>query len=87
MTNPNIHQEILSLTKRWQKLISSDHHKDRDCRWYIETVWKYGEEPKYYVTHYGYINDDIMISCPTYEDALETLRSVLDKVITKNENE
>ena len=68
----DINQEILKLTQEWRSLICSDYHKDRDCHWYIETAWSYAEEPKYYVRHYGYINDEIAISCSSYKDALES---------------
>jgi len=32
---------ITNLTNEWYQLISRDHHKDRDCHFYINTVWSY----------------------------------------------
>ena len=74
--------EITKLTGEWYKLIGSDHHKDRDCHWYIETKWSYGNSPVYIVNHYGYIiTDEINESCSTYEDALKTLKKILYREI------
>lgn len=85
MNNSIAYSKILRLTQKYQSLISCDHHKDRDCHWYIETAWSYGQEPKYYVRHYGYINDEIVISCASYEDALKALENILEEVIIKQE--
>lgn len=79
----NINQEIVKLTQEWRSLLSSGHHKDRDCHWYIETVWSYGQEPKYYARHYGYILDEISIACVSYEDALNALKNELESAIEK----
>ena len=32
-----------------------DHHKDKDCKWYIMEAWEYGSYPHYYIEHDGYI--------------------------------
>ena len=62
--------EITYLTDQWYCLIGREHHKDRDCHWYIETKWSYGDPPKYFVRHYGYILDEISEECSSYEEAL-----------------
>lgn len=56
-------------------------HKDRDCHWYIEVAWSYGEEPEYKVIHNGYIIGNIEINCTSYELALLELKQLLQKAI------
>jgi hypothetical protein len=77
----NIIEEITKLTEEWYHLIGKDHHKNRDCHWYIETKWSYGYPPKYSVQHLGYILDDIVIECSSYEEALTFLRDTLKEKI------
>jgi hypothetical protein len=74
-------EEITQLTEEWYKLIGPDHHKDRDCHWYIETKWSYGDPPKYTIQHWGYILDDIVKEFSSYEEALVGLKEVLKKEI------
>lgn len=74
-------KEITELTDEWYYLIGKDHHKDRDCHWYIETRWSYGYEPVYVVQHFGYILDTIEQEYDTYEKALEALKNVLVNAI------
>ena len=73
----NIIEEITKLTDEWYGLIGSDHHKDKDCHWYIETKWSYGQPPKYSVQHFGYILDDIVEECDSYDEALLKLKEIL----------
>jgi hypothetical protein len=73
----NIIEEITKLTDEWYRLIGSDHHKDRDCHWYIETKWSYGYPPKYIVNHFGYILDEIIEECDSYDEALLKLKEIL----------
>ena len=73
--------EITKLTDEWYRLIGKDHHKDRDCHWYIQTTWSYGLSPKYVVQHYGYIIDTIQEEFNTYEEALDFLKETLIKEI------
>lgn len=70
-------QEITKLTDEWYFLIGKNHHKDRDCHWYIETKWSYGYPPKYTVQHWGYILDEIEEEFDSYEKALERLKKLL----------
>ena len=74
-------EEITKLTAEWYHLIGSDHHKDRDCHWYINTKWSYGNSPTYAVEHYGYILDHIEVECDTYDDALKCLKRELEAAI------
>lgn len=74
--------EISKLTEEWYNLIGPEHHKDRDCHWHINTTWSYGNSPVYVVEHFGYIiNEQIIKTCATYEDALKTLKIILKKEI------
>jgi hypothetical protein len=73
--------EITKLTDEWYHLIGKDHHKDRDCHWYIETKWSYGCEPVYTIQHNGYILDNIVEECNSYEEALTVLRDTLKEKI------
>lgn len=61
-------KEITRLTALWFKCL--DYHKDRDCHWYIQQVWSYGDDPYWEVQHYGYIYQDVSIRCDTYDKAL-----------------
>ena len=75
--NNNIIEEITQLTDAWRSLIVTDHCKDRDFHWYIETKWSYGYPPKYSVQHWGYILDDIVEECNSYDEALLKLKEIL----------
>jgi hypothetical protein len=88
----SIVEEITKLSDEWYTLIGPSHHKDRDCHWYIETKWSYGQPPVYTVHHYGYILDRIEEECNSYEEALTVLRDILKEKIeeekkTQKENE
>lgn len=77
----NIIEEITKLTDDWYILIGKDHHKNKDCHWYIETKWSYGYPPKYSVQHFGYILDDIVEECDSYDEALLKLKEILTEKI------
>ena len=79
----DIHKEILKLTEEWHELVCEGIHKDRDCHWYIESVWSYGLGPKYFVRHYGNVTDDIEAKCDTYEEALQTLKRIIKRAIER----
>ena len=77
----NIEQEITKLTREWYDLIGGDHHKERDCHWYIETVWSYSNSPTYKVIHHGYVYDRIDENWSSYEGALNRLREIITDAI------
>jgi hypothetical protein len=81
MNMENIEKQIQELAAEYYRLIGPEHHKDRDCHWYIETVWSYGAPARYIVRHYGYLHDEVEETCATYQDALETLRSEIGHAI------
>ena len=80
-------QEVTKLTDEWYHLIGKDHHKDKDCHWYIETKWSYGLSPTYIVRHYGYILDEVDEEFETYEEALNFLKDFLIKSIEEEKTQ
>lgn len=62
-------KEITKLTKLWYEIVGIDHHKDKDCHWYISKRWSYGQNPFYTVEHYAYIGEDIYEEFKTYVEA------------------
>lgn len=74
-------EDITILTDEWYRLIGPTHHKNKDCHWYIETKWSYGYPPKYSVQHFGYILDDIVEECDSYDEALLKLKEILTEKI------
>ena len=75
-------QKITELTNKWYIYVNLDHHKTKDCIWYIETAYKYGEPPKYIACHYGYILSDWQSpECDTLEDAEQWLINKLEREI------
>jgi hypothetical protein len=81
-----IKEEITKLTEKWYNLIAPDHHKNRDCHWYINTKWSYGQDPVYVVEHFGYVYEHVEISCATYELALQALKKELELAIKQEED-
>lgn len=81
MTTKDILDQITELSKEWYILIGGDHHKDRDCHFYINTVWSYGQKQKYRVEHFGYIFDDIEEEFDTYREAAEFLMNKISEMI------
>lgn len=74
----NYNEIIQELVSAWYEYVSFDHHKDRDCHWYIETITDYcydGEiKTDYVVKHYGYIADSHQHdNYQTLEDAQKCL--------------
>lgn len=74
-------EEIIKLTDLWYSIVSLDHHKDRDCHWYINTVYSYGQPPKFRLEHYGYIGEDLEGEFETYEDAEKGLIDALKEAL------
>ena len=78
----NIEEEITFLTSLWYKYVSHDHHKDRDCHFFIEKVWSYGNEPYYQPHHAGYIMEKwVGPKCETELLAMTVLRDKLKNEI------
>jgi hypothetical protein len=66
-------QIIERLLKLWYSLIGGDHHKDRDCWFFIGRDYCTYNEPLWSVTHHGYILGEYNESFPTFEKAQEGL--------------
>ena len=73
--------QITELSKEWYIVIGGDHHKDRDCHFYINTVWSYGQKQKYRVEHFGYLYRDVEEIFETYKEAAEYLLTTLRTMI------
>lgn len=74
----NIEEEITYLSSIWYNYVGLDHHKDRDCHFYIQKIWSYGEKPYYLAQHYGYVVKDFEgTKCETLEESQEELRDFL----------
>jgi hypothetical protein len=73
-------QKITELTNKWYTYVNLDHHKTKDCIWYVETAYKYGEFPKYIAYHNGYILSNwTSPECDTIEDAEQWLINKLER--------
>lgn len=81
MSNETLIEEITKLGDEWYRAIGPSHHKDRDFHWYVTTKWSYGEPPKYFVQHFGYILDDINEGFDSYEEALVELKKRLTEEV------
>lgn len=79
-------EEITALTARYYELVGRDHHKDRDCHWYVEKRWSYGGPPVYAVIHEGYCYDRVRVTCGTNAEAEEVLIRELNKAIERQES-
>jgi hypothetical protein len=75
--------KINRLTELWYQHVSLDYHKDRDCHWYIQETWSYGQPPYYTAQHWGYVftpdeaKTDEWTRYPTMEAAEEGLYKLL----------
>lgn len=74
-------KKITELTGEYCKLISGDHHKDKDCHWTIETRWSYGQAPVFIVEHDGYLHETERSIFDSYEAAMAFLRDELIEAI------
>lgn len=81
-----LEEKITALTVRYYELVSRDHHKDRDCHFYIYKDWTYGEPPVYKVEHNGYLNEwDGPKSFPDSTSAHWGLIKFLERIIKEEE--
>lgn len=73
-----LEEQITKLTGIWCRFVGVDHHKDRDCHWYITQYYSYGEKPFFKARHHGYVADDFEgTMCTTIEEAQEELRDTI----------
>lgn len=79
MTNT---EKIIKLNTIWYHLIGPEHHKDRDCHFYITQKFSYGDTMKYIVEHNGYIKHDYEDSeWNTREEAEVELITLISNII------
>jgi hypothetical protein len=77
-----LEEQIINLTNKWCNYVSLDHHKDRDCHWYITKAYSYGEPAKYTAQHHGYIADRwTSQTVDNEEDAMLLLLNEITKAI------
>lgn len=69
------------LLELWYELIGGDHHKDRDCHFYIEKNFSTYKKSEWRLLHYGYILGDVEECFNTYEEAEKELQNLLAEKI------
>ena len=82
-----IEDEITGLTEQWYEMIGGEHHKDRDCHWYVEARWSYGLPQAYVVVHEGNVFERVEEEYDTYAEALEGLKGYLEQAISEEKAE
>lgn len=75
----NTSQRIQDLTAKWYEAVSYDHHKDRDCHWYIEVDYAYGQAPTFMAQHHGYVFQNV--SGPVRSTYAEAEADLVDLII------
>jgi hypothetical protein len=74
-----LEQDLTRLTDIWCRFVGQDHHKDRDCHWYVSQRFSYGEPPYFIAYHHGYVAEYFEGSkCTTIEEAQQELK---DKIL------
>ncbi len=74
--------KFLQLTQFWYEYVGCDHHKDRDCHFYVNKVWSYGHEPYYRIEHYGYMTElENNEQYATYDEAFKALHDWLEEEV------
>lgn len=65
------------LLELWYELIGGDHHKDRDCHFYIEKNFSTYKKSEWRLHHPGYLIDDYEEMFDSYEQAEKGLQDLL----------
>lgn len=65
------------LLELWYELIGGDHHKDRDCHFYIEKNFSTYKKSEWRLYHKGYWIDDYEETFSTYKEAEKGLQDLL----------
>lgn len=66
-----------NLLELWYELIGGDHHKDRDCHFYIERNFSTYKKSEWRLHHQGYWIDYYEETFDTYEEAEKGLQDLL----------
>jgi hypothetical protein len=81
------------LLELWYELIGGDHHKDRDCHFYIEKNFSTYKKPQWRLYQNGYWINYYEKYFPTYDEAEKGLQDLLIEKIrfftenVENEND
>lgn len=76
--------EITRLANTYRELMCVYNRKGRDCHWEITQRWSYGEEPKWFILHDGYICAAENFN--SYQSALAGLKDYLEEAIKREVN-
>lgn len=93
MTDANeVSKEITRLSAIWYEFVNLDHHKDRDCHWFVETKFSYGNPPRFMAYHYGYVADEWFgperaTMLAALIDLRDKLRSLITDTLTRTRAE
>lgn len=83
MSDPK-EQQVADLCLKYHMVIGPDHHKDRDCHFFISKRWSYGHLEGYEIEHRGYLMDtqpEQFEHYATYEAARDGLIAMLTRAI------
>lgn len=69
------------LLELWYELIGGDHHKDRDCHFYIERNFSTYKKSEWRLYHDGYLIGDHEETFDTYKEAEKGLQDLLAEKI------
>lgn len=79
-------EEVQRLQEAWYKYVAQDHHKDRDCHFYVEIDYAYyGTDISHAVTHNGYIYHQDLRLDGKGGDYLPTLKKAILVVVKDQE--
>lgn len=82
----DLQNEVVRLTRAWYEYVTMDHHKDRDCHWYIQADFAYGDPPTFVAYHDGYVADTPRsVKAETYEAALHGLLFLVRRTIREEQ--
>jgi hypothetical protein len=70
-----------NLLELWYELIGGDHHKDRDCHFYIKKNFSTYKNSEWQLYHYGYLLGEIEEYFDTYKEAEKGLQNLLAEKI------
>lgn len=66
--------------REWQKTVEKGLYDDRDCHFFIDISWSYGNDPKYRVRkESGIATGSLSKTFSTYEEALRELLDFLEE--------
>ena len=81
---------IERLCAEYYSIIGADHHKDKDCHFYISQHFRYDcslplYPPTFQAQHYGYIRELYGPDRATLEEAQQDLIDFLEKAIVEEQ--